>query len=155
MARSQLRFGVEPATVRRAAENLRDQAQAESLEIVQRSKRAMEEAIEEVSSYYGLDPDLYDGGIEVTVEDSPDGPRFYTELSPGASEGKEIAIAVREWGRRSYMIRPVTAKKLKFEIPGESKPVFSAQARIPESPAYNILRRARDRVYQRMRRGTV
>lgn len=154
MARSQLRFGVEPGTIQRASENLRDQAQAEATEIANRARLAMEDAIRDVSEFYGLDPSLYDA-IQVSVEVESDGPRVFTELAGGASEGQEIALAVREWGRRSYVIRPVVAKKLRFEVPGESKPVFSSQARIPASPAYNILRRARDRVYQRMRRGTV
>lgn len=153
MARSQLRFGLEPGTLQRAVENLRDQAEDDALDIAVRARETMHDAIREVSEFYGLDPSLYDD-IDIIVDQTADGPRLYTDAG-GASEGREIAMAVREWGRRAYSITPKNRKALKFYYPGESDPTYSKRVDIPASPAYNILRRARDRVYQRMRRGTV
>ena len=153
MARTQLRFGLEPGTLQKAVENLRDQANDSALDVAERARETMHDAIRDVSEFYGLDPSLYDD-IDVIVDQTADGPRLYTDAG-GASEDREIAMAVREWGRRAYSIYPVNVKALKFYLPGESKPTYSKRSDIPASPAYNILRRARDRVYQRMRRGTV
>jgi hypothetical protein len=154
VARSQLRFGLEPGTLNRAVENLRDQAIDNALDLAVRAQRTMTDAIRDVSRFNGLDPILYDD-IDVVVDQLPDRVRVFTRLSPSADLDHEIAMAVREWGRKAYSITPRNRKALKFYYPGESDPTYSKRVDIPASPAYNILRRARDRVYQQMRRGTV
>ena len=149
-----VRFGVNEASVRRAAENLRDRAADDLTDLARRSGEQMEEAVREFAGFYSSAPDLFDN-VVATVEQEADGPRVYISPDYGAlTEGEAIHIAVIENGRRGYFVRPVAARKLRWWDDAGTKR-FADEVYIPAQEGFGIMRRARDRVYQRMRRGTV
>lgn len=152
MARTSTTYGINPASIQRAAEDLRRQGDAEADRIAQRARDQLESEVSATASFDGVNPRVFDA-IEAVVIDDPDGARVQLRLRPGASQEEEIAAAVAEYGRRGYYVYPVNKQALKWDdLDGKR---FAKQVYIPAIEGFQTLRRTRDRVYQRLRRGTV
>ena len=143
------RFGVNSSSINRAAEAIQARGAAELDDIALRAAQQMEEAVADAALYEGADPGVFEN-VTAEIEYEDDGPRVFLQVDPD-----DVKALVAVFGRKGYYVRPRSAKALRFYVGGEKR--FAQQVYIPPQDGYGatVLRRARDRVYQRLRRGTV
>lgn len=161
-----IRVGVDEASVARAISQfveLADEAAEDASRIAaRRVADRMEAEIGATTDSEFKDPTgEYVGTIVARTEKTGDGYRAFLTIE--GDESDLVKARIIEYGRGQKVIVPVNKKAMKWVDPQYSKfkkgpnkdKVFAKKVTMPAVEGKHVLLKIRDRVYQRIRRGTV
>lgn len=157
------RSGFDEATIARfIAERSSEHADDVARETAVDARRILREEAEKIADDVFTDPTgAYIGSVVARYEKTGEGYRAY--LTVEGDEVDEIKALIIEYGRDVKIIYPVRRLAMKWEDAGRSKfksgpnqgKVFAKRVKLRPVPGKHVLRRARDRAYQRIRSGRV